>query len=378
MNSQRSGDLGRKLDIGKPESAPLDKDVAGRRPEDQSALLREFADILVRAKRSWVWVWFPGILVFLAVLFLVLHFAELEVIVALLKGTKAEWLVPALVVQLGTYICAAAAWWLALSRFGHPIGLRGLVPLGVAKLFMDQAFPTGGISGTLLVVTALVHRSVPFDAAFLTLLTGLICYYAVYPLVAVVSIAILAAHHRDSIAVWLALACLLAVSVAILLSVFVLKRHGLKVLPVRLQRIGIVRSMLRAMASVPLARLRKPVLLAQTALLEAAVFLFDAMTLWIAFRAIGSHISLAVAFAAHVLGTVAATLGPVPLGLGTFEGGAVAVLVLLDVPLEVGLSAVLYSRALTFWLPMLPGLWLSRKEYLQAEAFLLIPDQKSH
>ena len=78
-----------------------------------------------------------------------------------------------------------------------------------AKLFMDQAVPTGGMSGTLLVVAGLIHRSVSFEAAVLTLLTSLISYYAVYPVMAILSVAVLAAHHRDSVAAWSGLAALM-------------------------------------------------------------------------------------------------------------------------------------------------------------------------
>lgn len=337
---------------------------------DDTALLREFADILVKSRRNWIWVWLPGVLVLTGLVILILHLTELQVILELLRGARAEWLIPALSLQLGTYVCAAAIWWLALSAFGHSIGLRRLLPLGFAKLIMDQAFPTGGVSGTLLMVAGLVHRSVSFEAAFLTLLTSLICYYAVYPVMAIISVAILAGHHRDSIAAWSGLVGLILVSATIPAAVIILQKHGMKVVPSWLHRVRLVRSILGAVAGVPLSRLGKPILLLQTSALQAAIFLLDGMTLWVAFEAIGSHVSFPVALAAHVLGTVAATLGPIPLGLGTFEGGAVAVLASVDVPLEVALLAVLYTRALSFWLPMLPGLWLARMEYLQAKTFI--------
>jgi uncharacterized membrane protein YbhN (UPF0104 family) len=59
---------------------------------------------------------------------------------------------------------------------------------------------------------------------------------------------------------------------------------------------------------------------------------------------------------------VAATVLLVPGGLGTFEASAVAMLALFRVPVEAGLTATLLLRGFTYWLPMLPGLWLSRRE----------------
>jgi glycosyltransferase 2 family protein len=54
--------------------------------------------------------------------------------------------------------------------------------------------------------------------------------------------------------------------------------------------------------------------------------------------------------------------GPIPLGLGTFEAACVGMLSLLGVAIEAALAATLLLRGLTFWLPMVPGLWLARRE----------------
>ena len=50
------------------------------------------------------------------------------------------------------------------------------------------------------------------------------------------------------------------------------------------------------------------------------------------------------------------------LGLGTFEAGTTGMLTLLGMPVEAALSATILLRGLTFWLPMLPGVWITRRE----------------
>lgn len=60
--------------------------------------------------------------------------------------------------------------------------------------------------------------------------------------------------------------------------------------------------------------------------------------------------------------TPVATIGLVPLGLGTFEATAVGLLHALGVGVETAFAATLMLRGLTFWLPMLPGVWLARRE----------------
>lgn len=47
--------------------------------------------------------------------------------------------------------------------------------------------------------------------------------------------------------------------------------------------------------------------------------------------------------------------------LGTFEASCVAMLHVLQVPLEVALTATLLLRGFTVWLPTLPGLWLAQR-----------------
>ena len=120
--------------------------------------------------------------------------------------------------------------------------------------------------------------------------------------------------------------------------------------------------LLRAIADAPTDLLRDPVLLAQTVTLEFAVFALDGLTLWLVLRALGDSPAIWVAFVSFIMASMAATLGPIPLGLGTFEAACVGMLSLLGVAIEAALAATLLLRGLTFWLPMVPGLWLARRE----------------
>lgn len=90
--------------------------------------------------------------------------------------------------------------------------------------------------------------------------------------------------------------------------------------------------------------------------------MLDAATLWAVFRALGEPTDFLTAFAGFLMASVVSAIGLVPLGLGTFEASLVATLSLLGVEVEVALAATLLFRGLTFWLPMLPGLWLARRE----------------
>ena len=79
-------------------------------------------------------------------------------------------------------------------------------------------------------------------------------------------------------------------------------------------------------------------------------------------KAVGYTTGPVQAFASFIFASVAGTVFLVPGGLGTFEASSVDMLALFKVPVEVGLTATLLLRGFTYWLPMAPGFWLSRRE----------------
>ena len=96
--------------------------------------------------------------------------------------------------------------------------------------------------------------------------------------------------------------------------------------------------LLRAIARAPTDLLRNPALLGETVILELAVFVLDALTLWLVFRALGdtSRRSGSHHLSASLWHRWQATLGPIPLGLGTFwrQLSCVGMLSLLGVAIE--------------------------------------------
>jgi len=106
----------------------------------------------------------------------------------------------------------------------------------------------------------------------------------------------------------------------------------------------------------------KPLWILAASLLQLANFLLDALTLGATRRAVATPVAFSLVFASFVLASVVSTLAWVPGGLGTFEGTCVALLHVQGVTVEAALAATLLLRGLTFWLPMLPGLVLARRE----------------
>ena len=102
-------------------------------------------------------------------------------------------------------------------------------------------------------------------------------------------------------------------------------------------------------------------LLASAVALQGSIVLLDAATVWILIRALGVTASAGGVFASFVIASLIRTMGIVPGGLGTFEATSVLTLRMTGVEVPVALSATLLFRGFSFWLPMLPGYWCSRR-----------------
>jgi len=332
----------------------MDKSVA---PEDRSRSLFAEASGM---RRLLLWVF--GLLSVVALLFAVLHFGSLERLVALMRSARPEWLLLAALAQAATYVCAALVWRQALGHAGQPRPLWPLVPLGVAKLFADQALPSGGISGTVLVVSGLTRRRVPAKVAMAAMLVDLVSYDVAYLMVVGASTGILWLRHRASLPLFVAVGIFAVVTVATPSVILGLRRwNGWRPIAWLTRFLG-MKALIGSLAEAPTDLLRNPVLLIQTVAIQLGIFALDALTLWLVFKSIGDVPEIWVVFVSYVIASMAATIGPMPIGLGTFEAGAVGMLHFLGVPVESALAGTLLLRGLTFWIPMLPGVWLARRE----------------
>jgi uncharacterized membrane protein YbhN (UPF0104 family) len=306
--------------------------------------------------------WAFSLLALAAVVAIVSRLGEMEAFLDIARRAEPLWLLAALPLQLLTYVAAASVWYVALRRTASRRPLAMLVPLGVAKLFADQAVPSGGLSGTLLVIRALGRRAVPHPLGMAVLLVGLVSYYTAYLIATLAAVTMLAALHAIDSALLGMTAALAVIAVAIPAAVLWLKRNHDSRLRTALARIPGIAALVRAVADAPTNLIKSPALVAATTALQFSVFVLDAATLWVMLHAVAASAPPAGVFASFMVAAVSATVLPVPLGLGAFEGAAVAALNLVGVELESALTATLLLRGVTFWLPMLPGIWLARRE----------------
>jgi uncharacterized membrane protein YbhN (UPF0104 family) len=316
----------------------------------------------VSARRGWLGAgWASALLLLAAVVVVAVHHVEEHALAQLLERARPRWLLAAALLQAATYFCTAIAWGRPLARAGAPQPLRALLPLALAKQFTDQALPSLGLSGNVVLVRGLERRGAPRPLAMAALLVDLVAFRVAYLVVLLAALAVLAWHRDLSTAQLVVAAVFTVVALAAPLAVLPL-RHHLDRLPARVREFGPLRQLVDALAAAPPELLRDPLLLTTVTGCELGVFLLDAATLGTALLAVGAPARPDLVFACYVMAAVAGTLAIVPGGLGVFEGTAVAVLHLLGVPIAAALAATLLLRGFTFWMPMLPGLWLTQRE----------------
>ena len=102
--------------------------------------------------------------------------------------------------------------------------------------------------------------------------------------------------------------------------------------------------------AIALARTRNPGLLGAPAWWGS-----DIAVLWATFHAFGTPPPFSVIWMSYFVGTLGNLL-PLPGGVGGVDGGMIGSFVAFGVPLSLAVVAVLTYRAISFWLPTVPGL----------------------
>ena len=314
-----------------------------------------------KARRPWL-AWLSGILVLVAAGIVIAHRGQELRFADLLEQARPRWLLLAALLQAGTYACAAGAWQRVLKRQHIRTSLWQLIPLGLAKLFMDQMVPSAGLSGTLLVVRALKRRGVPDGASVSAVVVGLLGFHLAYGLALATALALLAmsgdlSRRMLSLAI---LATFLVGAMIVALLRLSQERRG----PMRglLIRIPGFKGFLQALHNAPKDALHDRTLLLQTTALQFGIFVLDAATLGVCLAAVGTTADPTWLFVALVIASLVATITIIPSGLGTFDATMLGMLRLGGVPVTNGVAAVLLFRGFTLMLPLLPGLWLARRE----------------
>lgn len=307
--------------------------------------------------------WIFGALILAGLIVFILHFGDIEVFVATIRRANPVWIAAAVLCQIATYFCAALVWFIILESAGSHVALASLLRLALVELFANQAVPTGGLSGSFMVMRGLTRRGVDAATAVTALLIATLSYYAAYVLAGSLAFVLLW-HSGDFNAAWRSLLAAFAfLAVVLTAALVILARFGPDIIPTLLSHWRPFARLEKALGGIRLDLCRNPRLVFAGVALQSCVFVLDTATLWCASRAVGMSVDAGGIFTSFVLASVVATLSPIPLGLGTFEGSCTGLLHIMGGGLETSLAATLILRGLTLWVPMMPGLWLIGREH---------------
>lgn len=316
--------------------------------------------------RSWLF----GLILIAALVTAIGHWGEIAVFTRLVREAEPLWLGLAIALQLGTYASVAMAWREILRAASASRRLSLLMRIAITKLFADQALPGAGMGGNVLLVAQLRAQGIPRGAAVAVPLISTIGFYAAYAFFAIAMLVLLWLNDQATPLMAGIVTLFLCVAIAIPALALWLRKRGSAPLPPRFERIAPVRSLVESVAQAPARLLNDRRLLIRVAAYNALVFLADAGTLFACLRALGTTTDLSTPFIAVIMASIVATLGPIPLGLGSFEATSIATLRLLGVPFEAGLAGTMLLRLLTLWLPLLPGMILMRGAVKRARPHL--------
>jgi uncharacterized membrane protein YbhN (UPF0104 family) len=291
-----------------------------------------------------------------------LHLSAGQELIRLLRSLEPRWLILAAATQVATYYCAAGVWQVALVHERERVPLSRLLRLALVMLFANQAVPSAGLSGGTLVVRALRRQHVPVNIATGALLVGVLTTFLAFAVTVPVSVFVLQVHHAANRHLVLVVIASAAVGAAVTAGIAWFRRSMTPKMRARLTRLPGIGPLLKAVATAPAGLLRDPKVLGQALGLQLTEMTLDTSTLQVVMVALNVHVSPAVVLASYILASAVSQAVAVPMGLGSFDAVLVTVLHAADVPFEAAFAATLILRGFTFWLPMVPGLWLAHRE----------------
>jgi Mg2+-importing ATPase len=309
---------------------------------------------------SWL-PWVLGSALLAAVVTAAVQVAQEREFARLLEDAQPAWIGVAVVLQAATYLAQAEVFRAAIPRRAHVSLTRGwLYELSLTKLFLDQALPSAGVSSTVVIAKALESRGASRAAATACAMINIASYHAAYVVALLAALAITVALRETS---WI----LVSLSVAFIAFASAMT-IGVTVLAGRRARPGSIvtrvpgtKGVVRFLQDSDGALVRDRRILGTTTAWQLAIVLLDAATMSVCIRALGAHAPADAVFASFMIASLVRTMGVVPGGLGTYEATSVATLHLVGMSVSAALSATLIFRGLSFWIPMLPGLWSSRR-----------------
>jgi uncharacterized protein (TIRG00374 family) len=313
---------------------------------------------------------------------LIANFSSLQKTIGLIG--QAKWYILALIVvaQAWSYFNNAKYYQSFLALFDYKLSLSRLYEASLAYNFVNQVFPSGGISGASYMSTVF-KGEVPVGKMTLTQLMRFAFTFMSFLIILAVGLVLLFVKgNLSSLTLKLTVAMITAVIVlGIAAAVVISKRR-------RVQKVVgvLVRWFNRLVGKFRSKRKKPPVTIEQfnrffDEFYEGYEFLLaergqwikpllytlggsvaEIATVYIVFLAFGQVINLGVVIAGYTLANVISVVSVVTGGVGLYEATMVGAYAALGIPLPTALSVVLVYRFLNFAVFLPVGFFYYRKQ----------------
>ncbi len=305
--------------------------------------------------------WFLGIVSIAGVIVIATHYSEVLVLFQLMRKARPRWLAAALIAQAGTYFTQAEIWRTVGRKTGKLLPMSLLYKLALSKLFIDQALPSAGVSGTVVVAKSLSRRGLSNGAVVAAVVINTTSFFSSYVAALAVALAIVIKSGRASSVIVSASLAFMILGAGLTAGMLALTGERLSRIPKRIQRFPFVQNALKDARNADSKLVRNISLQAVAVFYQLLTFLLDAATLWMLMHSLGGQPALSSVFASFMIANLFRTISFIPGGLGTFEAAVVYLLKTGGTAYSTGLTAALLFRGITFFLPMAPGMWFSQR-----------------
>ncbi|NHA03368.1 flippase-like domain-containing protein [Mucilaginibacter sp. HC2] len=316
----------------------------------------------------------PARMVFYTLSVIVFYFAARYIgkwnnIRQLLFQMSIAWLLLAVAAQLSTYLFNMLMLRILLMGETGTAGFFTLFKLSVVIMFINQALPTGGISGNGYIFRQLVKRKVPPPRVFNALILESVCYYIAF----LTLLSIFYGWYLDHVpvvspviryTVITGFVFFIILGIAVLL---IADKQAVSFVLRKLSHFGFMKRYIAKAGLLPvqqghadswkaLFKNKKPVILA--VIFQLCILTCDLITILAIMQ--GFHIRLAVSriMFGLLLTLVVGSLPVSPGSLIAYESAMTYFYTLLGVPVHAALIITLLFRFFTFWLPIPIGLLL--------------------
>jgi Mg2+-importing ATPase len=308
-----------------------------------------------------VWLaWATGLAILAGVTFATLRFSAGREFLHQIARAQPWWLALAVLLQACTYLAQGEVWRLEARKATLALPFSVVYKLSLIKLFVNQALPSGGVSGSIIVAKVLEQHGIPRPISVASVLIDGTAYYIAFATALASALIITVAEGDVTVPLIISGLLLVAVAIGVAAGSILFVRTTLAAKGVFLRVPALRRALARLSDADPMLA-RNNQLLFKCSLLQLAIILLDTCTIWALIRSLDELVSPASVFTSFIASTLLRTLSIVPGGLGVFEAASVVTLQHAGVSLPVALAATLLFRGLSFWLPMVPGLWFAQQ-----------------